>query len=126
GSLIFQEEKERMLLGRDKVVLFGALGSDLVANEHLEILRKDGIITELIQFIREASSGQAYIIVYSYGRNSIMTFKKANDILTDRMVETENVVSTIRSCSLVTVIDPPLAVARKLVFQSAAAQKMTV
>jgi ribokinase len=114
------------LLGRDKVVLFGALGSDLVANEHLEILRKDGIITDLIQFTREASSGQAYIIVDSYGRNSIMTFKKANDILTDRMVETENVVSTIRSCSLVTVIDPPLAVARKLVFQSAAAQKITV
>ena len=30
------------MLGRDKVVLFGASGSDLVANEHLEILRKDG------------------------------------------------------------------------------------
>ena len=114
------------ILGKDKVVLFGALGSDLIAKEHLEILRKDGVITDLIQFTREASSGQAYIIVDSYGRNSIMTFKKANDILTDRMVETENVLSTIRSSSLVTVIDPPLAVARKLVFQSAAAQKMTV
>src|SRR6266571_4146279 len=103
------------ILGKDKVVLFGALGSDLIAKEHLEILRKDGVITDLIQFTLEASSGQAYIIVDSYGRNSIMTFKKANDILTDRMVETENVLSTIRSSSLVTVIDPPLAVAKKLI-----------
>jgi ribokinase len=114
------------ILGRDKVVLFGALGSDLLAKEHLEILRKDGIITDLIQFTRETSSGQAYIIVDSYGRNSIMTFKKANDILTDRMAETKTVLSTIRSSSLVTVIDPPLAVAKKLIFQSAGSQKITV
>lgn len=67
------------ILGRDKVALFGALGSDFIANKHLEILRKDGIIIDLIQFTKEASSGQAYIIVDSYGRNSIMTFKQAND-----------------------------------------------
>jgi ribokinase len=67
------------ILGRDKVALFGALGSDFIANKHLEILRNDGIIIDLIQFTKEASSGQAYIIVDSYGRNSIMTFKQAND-----------------------------------------------
>ncbi|HYT43912.1 MAG TPA: PfkB family carbohydrate kinase, partial [Methylomirabilota bacterium] len=41
------------ILGKDKVVLFGALGSDLIAKEHLEILRKEGVITDLIQFTRE-------------------------------------------------------------------------
>lgn len=34
--------------------------------------------------------------------------------------------NTIRGSSLVTVIDPPLAVAKKLIFQSAARQKITV
>ncbi len=112
------------ILGRDKVALFGALGSDFIANKHLEILRKDGIIIDLIQFTKEASSGQAYIIVDSYGRNSIMTFKQANDTLADRMVGTKNMLNTIRGSSLVTVIDPPLAVAKKLIFQSAASQKI--
>ncbi len=114
------------ILGRDKVALFGALGSDFIANKHLEILRKDGIIIDLIQFTKEASSGQAYIIVDSYGRNSIMTFKQANDTLADRMVGTKDMLNTIRSSSLVTVIDPPLSVAKKLIFQSAASQKITV
>ncbi|MDQ6667979.1 MAG: PfkB family carbohydrate kinase [Thermoproteota archaeon] len=114
------------ILGRDKVALFGALGSDFIAKKHLDILRKDGVITDLIQFTKKATSGQAYIIVDSYGRNSIMTFKQANDTLADRMVGNKSVLQTIRSSSLVTVIDQPLAVAKKLIFQSAASQKITV
>jgi sugar/nucleoside kinase (ribokinase family) len=77
--LIFQGEKEQMLQSRQLgflVALFGALGSDFIATKHLEILRKDGIIIDLIQFTKESSSGQAYVIVDSYGRNSIQTGKR--------------------------------------------------
>lgn len=49
--------------GEDKIALFGALGSDFILNRHFETLRRDGIITNLIQFAKESSSGQAYIIV---------------------------------------------------------------
>ncbi|MFY9799221.1 MAG: PfkB family carbohydrate kinase [Candidatus Nitrosopolaris sp.] len=33
------------ILGKDKVVLFGALGSDFIADKQLEILRNEGIFT---------------------------------------------------------------------------------
>jgi hypothetical protein len=39
-------------------------------------------------------------------------FKQANDTLADRMVGSKNMLNTIRGSSLVTVIDPPLAVAK--------------
>jgi sugar/nucleoside kinase (ribokinase family) len=62
------------ILGRDKVALFGALGSSL--DKQLEVLRNEGILTNLIQFTR-VPSGQAYIIVDSEGRNAVMTTSSA-------------------------------------------------
>ena len=62
------------ILGKGKVALFGALGSDFIADKQLEVLRNEGILTDLIQFTG-VPSGQAYIIVDSEGRNAVMTFK---------------------------------------------------
>jgi ribokinase len=113
------------ILGKDKVALFGALGSDFIADK-FEILRKEGISTNLIQFTKEASSGQAYIIVNSHGRNAIMTFRQANDILRDKILELKNMLKYIKDSLLVTVIDPPLVVAKNLILMTAANQKMVV
>jgi ribokinase len=112
------------ILGRDKVALFGALGSDFIADKQLEVLRNEGILTDLIQFTR-VPSGQAYIIVDSEGRNAVMTFRQANDILNDRTLDSKNMLTYIEA-PLVTVVDPPIEVAKKLIVMSAANQKIVV
>ena len=43
------------ILGKGKVALFGALGSDFIADKQLEVLRNEGILTDLIQFSRVPS-----------------------------------------------------------------------
>ncbi|MGC2575795.1 MAG: PfkB family carbohydrate kinase [Candidatus Nitrosopolaris sp.] len=113
------------ILGKDKVALFAALGSDFIADKQLEVLRNEGILTDLIQFAR-VPSGQAYIIVDSEGRNAVMTFRQANDILDDRILESKNMLTYIAEASLVTIVDPPIAVAKKLIVMSAANQKIVV
>ncbi|HXX98656.1 MAG TPA: PfkB family carbohydrate kinase [Candidatus Bathyarchaeia archaeon] len=113
------------ILGKHKVALFGALGSDFIADKQLEVLRNQGILTNLIQFTR-GPSGQAYIIVDSEGRNTVMTFRQANDILNDRTLESKNMLTYIAEAPLVTVVDPPIAVAKKLIVMSAANQKIVV
>jgi ribokinase len=114
------------ILGRDKVALFGALGSDFIADKQLEILRNEGILTNLIQFTMEVVSGQAYIIVDSDGRNAIMTFRQANDSLSQKMLESKNMLKYIVDSSVVTVVDTPLAVTEKIILMTAAKQKIVV
>jgi ribokinase len=113
------------ILGRDKVALFGALGSDFIADKQVEVLRNEGILTDLIQFT-SVPSGQAYIIVDSEGKNTVMTFRQANDILDDRILESKNMITYIAEAPLVTVVDPPIEVAKKLIAVSAANQKIVV
>jgi hypothetical protein len=52
-----------------------------------------------------------------------MTFRQANDILNDRTVESKNMLTYIAEAPLVTVVDPPMEVAKKLIAMSAANQK---
>jgi ribokinase len=113
------------ILGRDKVALFGALGLDWTADKQLEVLGNEGILTSFIQFTR-VPSGQAYIIVDSEGRNTVMTFRQANDVLNDRTLASNNMLTYIAETRLVTVVDPPIAVAKKLIVMSAANQKIVV
>ena len=113
------------ILGKGKVALFGALGSDFIADKQLEVLRNEGILTDLIQFTG-VPSGQAYIIVDSEGRNVVMTFRQANDILNDRTLESKNMLTFTAEAPLVTVVDPPIEVAKKLIVMSAANQKTVV
>jgi ribokinase len=113
------------ILGRDKVALFGALGSDFIADKQVEVIRNEGILTDLIQFAR-VPSGQAYIIVDSEGRNAVMTFRQANDTLNGRTLESKNMLTYIAEAPLVTVVDPPITVAKKLIVMCAANQKIVV
>jgi ribokinase len=113
------------ILGKGKVALFGALGSDFIADKQLEVLRNEGILTDLIQFTG-VPSGQAYIIVDSEGRNAVMTFRQANDILDDKILGSKNMLTYIAETQLVTVVDPPITVAKKLIVMSAANQKIVV
>jgi hypothetical protein len=82
-------------------------------------------LTNLIQFTR-VPSGQAYNFVDSEGRNAVMTFRQANDILNDRTLESKNMLTYIVEAPLVTVVNPPIAVAKKLIVMSASNQKIVV
>jgi D-hexose-6-phosphate mutarotase len=55
-----------------------------------------------------------------------MTFRQANDILNDRTLESKNMLTYIAEAPLVTVVDPPITVARKLIVMGAANQKIVV
>lgn len=114
------------ILGKEKVALFGRLGSDFIADKQIEILRNEGILTNLIQFTNEVPSGQAYIIVDSDGRNAIMTYRQANEFLSDEILESKNMLKYIADSLVVTVIDPPLAVVKRLIDIAAANQKIVV
>jgi ribokinase len=113
------------ILGKDKVALFGALGSDFIADKQVEVLRNEGILTNLIQFA-SVPSGQAYIIVDSEGRNTVMAFRQTNDNLNGGTLESKNMLTYIAEAPLVTVVDPPIEVAKKLIAMSAANQKIVV
>jgi len=115
------------ILGKEIVVLFGALGSDSVGREQLKLLRKAGIITDLIQFVSEAS-GRAFIIVdSSNGNNCVLTFKRANDALNYEMINNnKNLLRHVRNSSLVTVVDPPIEVAEILISLAAEEEKIVV
>jgi len=114
------------ILGKKKVALLGGLGSDFIADKQLKILRNEGILTNLIQFANEVPSGQAYIIVDSDGRNAIMTYRQANEFLSSEILESKNMLKYVADSLLVTVIDPPLAVVKKLIDMAAANQKVVV
>jgi ribokinase len=103
------------VLGKGRVALFGSLGTDHIAARQIDILRAEGVITGFIRRDREVQSGQAFILVDSAGRNSILTFKKANDVLTESMAASSKLTRAIRHSKLVTIIDPPLEVAGRLV-----------
>ncbi|MGA9153258.1 MAG: hypothetical protein WBZ36_21985 [Candidatus Nitrosopolaris sp.] len=47
-----------------------------------------------------------------------MTFRQANDILNDRTLESKNMLTYIAEAPLVTVVDPPITVAKKLIVMS--------
>jgi ribokinase len=90
------------ILGKDKVALFGALGSDFIADKQVEVLRNEGILTNLIQFT-SVPSGQAYIIVDSEGRNTcddVQTGKRYPERWNTRVKKYVNVYrgSTTRDC----------------------------
>jgi ribokinase len=56
----------------------------------------------------------------------VMTFRQANDILNDRTLQSKNMLTYIAEAPLVTVVDPPIEVAKKLIVMSAAKQQKIV
>jgi ribokinase len=55
-----------------------------------------------------------------------MTFREANDTLNGRTLESKNMLTDIAEAPLVTVVDPPITVAKKLIVMCAANQKIVV
>lgn len=105
----------RLLRRKNSVAILGALGSDQIAYNQIKFLKKDGVDTSLVLQNSTIPSGQAYILVDNKGANVVLTFKKANNFLTQEKVSNESVKRAIRKSAIVAIVDPPLSVASKLI-----------
>lgn len=103
------------ILGSNNVGIIGALGDDDIANKQMKILKEEGIDISTIKQIKNASSGQAHVVVDSSGENFIITYKAANHMITSDMVNDDVTKNALKGCKLITVIDPPLEVAASII-----------
>ena len=98
------------IMGPDKVALVGCLGFDSIAEEQIRILRDEGVDTSGIKRVRDAESGQAYILIDEYGRNMINTLFGANLKLTAQDLDSEPIKSILTKSKISVIVDPPLNV----------------
>jgi len=96
------------LLGPDETALIGCLGRDSIAEQQIEILKKEGVVVSGIKFSEAAESGQAYIIIDKDGRNVINTLFGANLELLPEDLHNPEINNLIMESSIVTLIDPPI------------------
>jgi len=102
------------LLGRDRAVIFGALGNDSIATEQVRIFSEEGVIVAGLKHTNDRRSGQAYIVVDESGENKIYTHLGANATVTPSDVEDPSRRELISQASVITIMDPPLATATRL------------
>jgi ribokinase len=114
------------ILGANNVAILGALGRDNIAKEQVRILETEGVLTNLLYFTEDAASGHAYVIVDPNGRNFILTYKQANDLLDDKVISSTKIREYINNSDIVTVVDPPFSVADKMLSHSKIANKLTI
>jgi len=114
------------ILGANNVAILGALGRDNIAKEQIRILKTEGVLTDLVSFTNDAPSGHAYVVVDPSGRNFILTFKQANDLLNDKVVSSTITREYINNSDIVVVVDPPFSVADTMLSLSKIANKITL
>jgi len=96
------------VLGSGGAALIGCLGRDSIAGNQIAILKGEGVDVSGIRFVKEAESGQAYIIIDERGRNVINTLFGANLRLSPEDLLDPERARLIQESTIVTVIDPPL------------------
>ena len=101
------------LLGRDKVAIFGGLGTDSIAEEHLRIFDAEGVSVAGLKRTSE-QSGQAFVVVDETGENLIYTHLGANASLSPNDLDDPNRKDQIVEAQCVAIINPPLETAIKL------------
>jgi ribokinase len=114
------------ILGANNVAILGALGRDNIAKEQVHIFETEGILTDLLYFIEDVPSGHAYVVVDPNGRNFILTYKQANDLLNDKVVFSTNTREYINNSNIIIVVDPPFSIAAAMLSLSKAAKKITL
>ncbi len=68
------------------VKLFTCLGDDVFGRLYLENLKKSGLNLDYIKVIKTSSTGIAVVNVDSSGRNNIVVFPGANDLLKPQLI----------------------------------------
>ena len=53
------------------VAIFGGVGNDEIGKEQIDLLKKEGVVTDGIKIVNNIESGQAYIVIDEGGQNMI-------------------------------------------------------
>ncbi len=114
------------ILGAGNVALLGGLGRDNLAKKQVSILESEGILIDLLYFFEDVPSGHAYVVVDPSGKNFILTYKQANDLLDDKAVSSTNTRRYINNSNITIVVDPPFSVADTMLSLSKIAKKITL
>ena len=102
------------LLGKNRAVIFGALGNDSIASEQIRIFGQEGVVVTGIKCTKDRRSGQAFIAVDQSGENKIYTHFGANATVTPDDLDDPTRRELISQAAIVTIMDPPLETAIKL------------
>ena len=113
------------VLGAGAVVFFGAVGKDSIGEMHLEALRREGIITEIIRVVSDAESGQAYVAINREGETAIYSYYGANLRLTPEEVG-DDVLEYLSVVKTVLIMNPPLPTALELAEKASTLGKLVL
>jgi ribokinase len=102
------------LLGKGRVAIFGALGNDTVANDHVRIFNEEGVVSSGLKFCPGLRSGQAYIAVDESGENVIYSYSGANSMLTPEDLDDPERRMLLSEAPVVALMNPPLETAVRL------------
>ncbi|WXG45062.1 MAG: PfkB family carbohydrate kinase [Promethearchaeati archaeon SRVP18_Atabeyarchaeia-1] len=99
---------------RNRVAVFGAVGTDDIGRGQVETLAEEGIDVSHIKVVRGIESGQAYITIDRNGSNFIETLFGANHhLLPEDLVRPENL-ATISDCKVIAISDPLVSTAERI------------
>ncbi len=113
------------VLGEGAVVFFGAVGNDDIGRKHIDALKKEGIITDIIRIIDDVESGQAFVAVDRSGNTAIYSYYGANTKLTPEKID-EEVLTYLDAVQYVLITNPPLPTALELVSKAKELKKTVV
>lgn len=112
------------ILGPNKAAVFGGLGKDWIATEHIRIFQSEGVDITGIKMNADVESGQAFIVIDQNGDNIIHTHFGANATLDPEDLDDPTRQKILADVKIVTIIDPPFDTALKLARESKRLRKI--
>ena len=98
------------------VRLFTCLGDDVFGTLYLDNLKKSGLDLDYIKVIKTSSTGIAVVNVDSSGRNNIVVFPGANDLLKPQLI-LENLEEIFKFHIIITQLEIPVSTVRTIAKQ---------
>ncbi len=96
------------------VAIFGGVGNDEIGKEQINILKKEGVVTDGIKIVNNIESGQAYIVIDEGGQNVIHTYFGANNEIEPQDLMVPERTELIKEAKIIAISDPPLETATML------------
>jgi len=103
------------ILGEGKVTFIGAVGSDEIGKKHLNDLKNEGILTDLIFIAKGVESGQAFVASEPSGETAVYSYYGANTYLPQEHIRSKEVQKAIKNSWGILITNPPLPVIKELV-----------
>jgi ribokinase len=95
------------------VKLFTCLGDDVFGSLYLNNLKKSGLSLDFIKIVKSSRNGIAVVNVDSEGRNNIVVFPGANDLLKPELI-LENIEEISKFSVIITQLEIPVETVRAI------------